>query len=83
MKEYKSENLRNIAVIGSSNVGKTCLGEAILFDTHVTNRQGKTDDKSSILDVDEDELEKQITISSHLYSIEYNGSKLNFIDSDF
>ncbi|MFC1616758.1 elongation factor G [Candidatus Margulisiibacteriota bacterium] len=81
MKEYKSEEIRNIAIIGSSNIGKTCLGEAILYDCKATTRIGSTDDGSSVLDTETDEISRHFSISSHIYSVEHNKNKLNFIDT--
>jgi elongation factor G len=80
MKEYKSDQVKNISVIGSSQIGKTTLGDAIIHSIKKTSRQGSVDNGTSVLDYNQDELERKITINSSLYTIEHNKSKLNFID---
>jgi elongation factor G len=82
MKEYKTENIKNISVIGSSQIGKTSLGDAILFNTGNANRLGKVNDGTSLLDFDADAIQRKISISSSIYSIETtNNNKINFIDT--
>ncbi len=62
--------IRNLALIGHSGCGKTSLAEALLFTAGATNRLGKVDDGSSILDYEPEEIKRRITISSafHHYS---------------
>ena len=81
MKEYSAENIRNIAVIGHSDSGKTIFVEAAMFDTGVTNRIGRIEDGTTISDYHPDEISRQISINSTLLSCEYRDTKLNFIDT--
>ena len=60
----KLTNVRNLALIGHSGCGKTSLAEALLFGAGVTNRLGKVDDGSSVLDYEPEEIKRKITISS-------------------
>ena len=66
----KTATIRNLAFIGHSGCGKTSLAEALLFSTGATNRLGKVDDGTSVLDFEPEELKRKITISSafHHYS---------------
>jgi len=60
----KTAHIRNLALIGHSGCGKTSLAEALLFSTGATNRLGKVDDGSSVLDFEPEEIKRKITISS-------------------
>jgi elongation factor G len=66
----KTATIRNLAFIGHSGCGKTSLAEALLFSTGATNRLGKVEDGTSVLDFEAEELKRKITISSafHHYS---------------
>jgi elongation factor G len=81
MKEYKTENIRNISIIGSSQIGKTSLGETLLFNAKKTTRLGSVNDGTSILDYGSQEIQKKFTISSSTFFIDTENSKLNFIDT--
>lgn len=60
----KAAHIRNLAFIGHSGCGKTSLAEALLFNTGATNRLGKVDDGTSVLDYEPEEIKRKITISS-------------------
>jgi len=60
----KTAPIRNLAFVGHSGCGKTSLAEALLFSTGATNRLGKVDDGSSVLDYEPEEIKRKITISS-------------------
>lgn len=81
MKEYKSTNIRNVAVIGHGNTGKTSLLEACLFNSGFTKRLGRVDDGTGVLDYDEEEEKRQMTIGCSLAVSEWKDYKLNFIDT--
>ncbi|MFH1749084.1 MAG: elongation factor G [Planctomycetota bacterium] len=74
-------DIRNIALVGHSSAGKTTLGEAILLKAGVTNRLGSVDDRSSILDHDEESRDRQHSVDSALFYIEHQGKLLNFTDT--
>ncbi|MFC1771673.1 elongation factor G, partial [Candidatus Margulisiibacteriota bacterium] len=73
--------IKNISIIGSAQVGKTSLGDAILLNLGKTTRLGKPSEGTSLLDTDADEIQRKITISSSLFSVEVNNNKLNFLDT--
>lgn len=81
MKEYKSVNLRNIAIVGHGKSGKTTLIEACLFNSGAIKRLGRTEDGTTVLDYDPEEVKRKLTISSTLAACEWKAYKLNFIDT--
>ena len=81
MKEYKSTNLRNIAVVGHGKAGKTSLVEACLFNAGAVTRLGKVDEGTSVLDFEAEETKRRLTLSSAIAACEWQGYKLNFIDT--
>ncbi|MCP4899024.1 MAG: elongation factor G [bacterium] len=78
---YPTEKIRNIAVIGHSDTGKTSLVSAMLFDGGVGNRLLKVDDGNTTTDFDEDEIERKITINTAVAHFEHEGCKVNLIDT--
>ncbi len=81
MKEFKPENLRNIVCGAHGGAGKTSLAEAMMFNLGVTNRLGDIQQGNTISDYNEDEIERQISISSSLLHGELNNHKINLIDT--
>lgn len=81
MKNYMSEQLRNVATGAHGGAGKTSLVEAILFSLGQTNRIGTIDQGTTVSDYNEDEIERQISISSSLLHGEWKDHKLNIIDT--
>jgi len=80
MKDYKAENIRNIAVLGHGGEGKTTLVEALLFATGTIDRQGRVEDGAATTDYDPEEIRRQISISAAIAPLEYNETKVNLID---
>jgi len=81
MKTFTSENLRNIAIVGHGNTGKTSLVSAVLYDTQMVNRLGKVDQGNTITDYDEDEIERKITIQAAVAHAIKDKYKINMIDT--
>lgn len=81
MKGYKSDTIRNVALIGHGGSGKTTLAEAMLFDTGVITRMGKVEEKNTVSDYDKMEMDKGYSISTTLIPVEWNQTKINFIDT--
>jgi elongation factor G len=80
MKVFQTSDIRNIALIGGAKTGKTTLAEAMLFEGGVINRRGSIEDKNTVSDYREIELERQNSVySSVLYTL-YNNKKINIID---
>ena len=80
MGKLLSENIRNIAIIGHSGEGKTSLAEAILFNGKTIDRLGKTSDKNTVMDFDEQETTRGISISLACAYTYWNDVKINVID---
>ncbi|MFB0506127.1 MAG: elongation factor G [Thermodesulfobacteriota bacterium] len=81
MKKFEVSEIRNVGIFGHGGDGKTSLAEAILFDTGVNNRLGSVDEGTSVMDYDQEEINRKITISSSLVHAEWNKHKLNLIDT--
>ena len=81
MKGYKSENIRNIALVGHGGCGKTTFLEAALLATGVISRLGKVEDGNTVSDHDKMEIEKGYSISTSIVPVEYKNVKINFIDT--
>ena len=80
MGKIKSENIRNVAIIGHSGEGKTSLAEAILFNGKTIDRLGKTADKNTVMDYDDQEMARGISISLACAYTFWQDTKLNIID---
>ncbi|MDY0082266.1 MAG: GTP-binding protein, partial [Ignavibacteriaceae bacterium] len=81
MKEYGPESIRNIAFIGHGGSGKTTLSEVILYTAGEINRIGNVLEGNTVSDYTSNEVEKQISISTSLMHIEWNGKKINILDT--
>ncbi|MBP7103462.1 MAG: elongation factor G, partial [Bacteroidales bacterium] len=80
MKVYQTSEIRNIALIGGARCGKTTLSEAMLFHGGVISRRGSVDDKNTVSDYRDIELERQNSIYSSVLYAEHAGVKINMID---
>ncbi len=81
MKEYGTQELRNIALVSHGGTGKTSLAEAMLYLGKVTTRLGRVDEGTSILDHTDDEVERKFSITAKLAFVEWKGHKINLIDT--
>ena len=81
MKIYQTNEIKNIALVGGTKSGKTTLAEAMLFEGGVINRRGSVDDKNSVSDYREIELERQASVFSTVLYSEFAGKKINIIDT--
>jgi elongation factor G len=81
MAAVESGKIRNVAVTGHRGTGKTSLVEAMLFQAGAVNRLGSIEQGSTIGDWDEDEQRRQMTISTSLCHLEWQGRKINLLDT--
>ena len=80
MRSYKTEEIRNISLLGSSGAGKTTLAEAMLFESGVIKRRGDIASGNTVCDYFPVEKEYGYTVFSTVFSVEWAERKLNFID---
>ncbi|MGB2695322.1 MAG: elongation factor G [Dehalococcoidia bacterium] len=81
MKEYQTDRIRNVVLLGHGGTGKTSLAEAAVFDSGGITRLGKIDEGNTTSDHDADEIDRQISISLSIVPCEWNGHKINLIDT--
>ncbi|MBX7367432.1 elongation factor G [Clostridium chauvoei] len=80
MKDYTINNLRNVGLIGHIGSGKTSLAEALLFYSGSSDRLGKVEDGTTIMDFDQEEKKRQISISVSLAPVIFKDTKINLVD---
>ena len=80
MKVYKTNEIKNIALLGNSGAGKTTLTEALLYESGIIRRRGKVLAKNTVSDYFPVEQEYGYSVFSTVFHVEYNGKKLNIID---
>ena len=80
MKDYNYKNLRNVGLIGHGATGKTSLAEALLFYTNNTDRLGKVEDGTTVMDYEQEEKKREISLSTSVASFEENNTKINIVD---
>src|SRR3990172_5434561 len=81
MKEYPRRDVRNVAIIAHHGAGKTSLAEGMLFLSGATQKLGKVDDGSSILDYELEEQNRRMSINSHVAFYEWNDHFVNLVDT--
>ncbi len=80
MKIYKTDEIKNIALIGSKGSGKTTLAESMLFECGVIKRRGTIEAGNTVSDYFPVEKEYGYSVFSTVFNAEFNGKKLNVID---
>lgn len=81
MKEYKANNIRNIAILGHLGCGKTSFGEALLYAGKAIDKKGEVERKTTVGDYSVEEQTRQTTLISSLLPLEWKEYKFNFIDT--
>ncbi|HDP94952.1 MAG TPA: elongation factor G [Candidatus Aminicenantes bacterium] len=81
MKEVQSMDVRNIAIVGHGQAGKTSLTSAILFDTGMVTRLGNVDQGNTVTDYDEEETERKISVQAAVAYAMRDKVKINLIDT--
>lgn len=81
MKVYKTEEIKNLALIGNAGSGKTTLAEAMMFEGGVINRRGDIDSKNTVSDYRDVEHAQLNSVYSTVLYTEWLGNKINFIDA--
>ncbi len=81
MKQYTADTIKNIALLGHGNSGKTTLADAILYYGKAVDRIGKNEDGTTVMDYDAEEKKRHVSVSTALHPVEIGGNKLNIIDA--
>ena len=81
MANYTTEDIRNIAIVGHGNAGKTSLIEALLHNAGAINQKGSVERGSTVCDFDPQEKEHQHSLETTIASMDYHGGHINLIDT--
>jgi elongation factor G len=81
MKVYSGSEIRNVALVGHNDTGKTTLVSELLFNTGATTRMGRIEDGTTTTDFDADEIERKHSISAAIAYVEWKNTKINLLDT--
>ena len=81
MKNYMTEQIRNIVLMGHSGAGKTTLTEAMLQVAGITKRRGKIEEGNTVSDYDPEEIRRHASINTSILPLEWEEAKLNILDT--
>ncbi len=81
MKVYPPEKIRNVVLVGHNGAGKTTLAEALLYRAGAVTRQGTVEDGSTLLDYDDEEHKRGMSMSLAMSPFEWHDHKINLIDT--
>ncbi|MGN1167857.1 MAG: elongation factor G [Lachnospiraceae bacterium] len=81
MKVYRTDEIRNVVLLGHGGSGKTSLVEAMAYVSGAINRMGKVADGNTISDFDKEEQKREFSISTTLVPIEWEKAKINILDT--
>jgi elongation factor G len=81
MKNYLGQDVRNVALVGHSHSGKTTLIAALLQAAKMTTTRGRVEDGTAVTAYDEEEVARRTTMANAAAYAEWNGVKINFVDT--
>ncbi len=81
MKDFKTQQYRNVALIAHGDAGKTTLTEAIAYSAGSSKRLGRIESGNTISDYNPDEIERNISISTSLMHFDWAGHRLHLLDT--
>ena len=81
MAAYNVNQIRNVCIMGHGGDGKTSLVESLLYISGATDRVGKVPEGNTVCDYDPEEVRRQFSISTSIAPVEWNGCKINLLDT--
>jgi elongation factor G len=81
MRVYSGSEIRNVAVVGHNDTGKSTLVSELLFNAGATTRMGRIEDGTTTTDFDPDEIDRKHSISAAVAYVEWKNTKINLIDT--
>jgi elongation factor G len=81
MKVYSGSEIRNVAVVGHNDTGKTTLVSELLFNAGAMTRMGRVEDGTTVTDFDPDEIDRKHSISTAVAFAEWKDTKINLLDT--
>ena len=81
MKVYRTDEIRNVVLLGHGESGKTSLAEAMAYVSGATNRMGSVENGNTISDFDKEEQKRKFSLSTSLIPIEWEKAKINILDT--
>lgn len=81
MNVYTTEKIRNVVLLGHGGSGKTSLVEAMAYLAGITSRMGKITDGNTVSDYGKEEQKRQFSINTTIVPIEWEGTKINILDT--
>lgn len=81
MKQYKAQDILNVALAGRGSSGMTSLAEAMIYVSGGSDRLGKIADGNTIMDFDPEEIKRKASISIAIAPVEWNNKKINVMDT--
>lgn len=81
MKNYASNRVRNVVLLGHSGSGKTTYSEAALYYSGATKKFGKVEDGNTVSDYEAEEIRRKVSINTSVIPVEWQDTKINFLDT--
>jgi elongation factor G len=81
LKEYKTSQLRDIALVSHGGAGKTSFAEAMLRAAGVTSRLGRSSEGNTAMDYSEEEIKRQISVNLSVAHLDWGGCRINVVDT--
>src|SRR5919201_2150746 len=81
MAKYRTEDIRNIALVGHGAAGKTSLADALLYKAGAVERRGSVEDGTSVSDYDDEEKKRQFSIDTSVLHLDHEGKRIYLLDT--
>ena len=81
MKSYNAKHIRNVALVGHADAGKTSLAEAAFYLSGHSDRLGRIADGNTVCDFDSEEIRRKASVSTAVLPVEWKDVKINLLDT--